>query len=71
MTETPDYIIWYCRNNKSMGKPIIVKDCNENKISPVSKVELNNVNIKMVFNNSTGQAKRSGATTVLEVYLND
>jgi len=65
----PDAIIYYCKSLKDTGKPIIV-NMGKRTIN-TDEVVLNNVNIIMKFNNSKGAAKRSGATTVLEVFKNE
>lgn len=61
--------IYYCKSLKKTGKPIVVKfDTMEYN---VKQIRFNDVDIKMKFNNARGKAKRSGATTVLEVYKHD
>jgi len=62
--------LWYCKADKSTGKPIIVQDLVNGKTYNTNKIDLKNVNIRMAFNNSQGKAKSSGATTILEVYEN-
>ena len=64
----PNHIVYYCMALKKTGKPIIVFDIDKKKSKNTNRVAFNNVNIRMVFNNATGKAKRSGATTILEVY---
>ncbi len=60
--------LWYCKALKKTGKPIIVQDL-ENKTSyTTDKIEMDNVNIRMEFNNAVGPAKASGATTMLEIW---
>jgi len=60
--------LWYCKADKSSGKPIIIQDVEAGTTRNTNKVDLKNVNIRMEFNNSMGKAKSSGATTILEVY---
>ena len=62
--------LWYCKADKKTGKPIIIQDLIKNTTKNVSSINMKNVNIRMAFNNSQGQAKNSGATTILEVYKN-
>lgn len=59
--------IWYCKNLKKTGKPIIVKDMDTKKQYTTDSIVLRNVDIKMFFGNAKGNEKASGATTVLEV----
>lgn len=63
--------LYYCQAKKSTGKPIVVVNVDNGKIRYTNKIEMNNVNIRMAFNNAVGKAKASGATTILEVYKND
>lgn len=60
--------LWYCKADKSSGKPIIIQDVEAGTTTNTNKVDLKNVNIRMEFKNSMGKAKASGATTILEVY---
>lgn len=62
------YRLWYCKADKASGKPIIIQDVEAGTTRNTDKIDLKNVNIRMVFNNSIGKAKSSGATTILEVY---
>ena len=71
MKFTPDIRLWYCKADKQSGKPIIVQNLNTNKITKTNKIQYDNVNVRMAFNNSTGKAKGSGATTILEIDLNE
>jgi len=66
----PNHIVYYCRSLKHTGKPIMVLNVNSKKLRSTNRVTFNNVDIRMVFNNSTGKAKRSGATTVLQIFRN-
>ena len=61
-------IIYYCKTFKHTGKPIVVYDCDTHKSYTTRKFNLTGCKINMEFNNSTGKAKRRGATTVLEVW---
>lgn len=63
--------LWYCKAEKKNGKPIIVQDLENGKTYMTDNVDLKNVNIRMKFNNSSGKAKASGATTILEVYKDE
>jgi len=60
--------LWYCKADKHTGKPIIVQDLEKGITYNTDKIELKNVNIRMSFNNATSIAKRSGATTILEIF---
>ena len=62
--------LYYCKSLKSSGKPIVVRDMETKEEYTTDLVEYKNVNIRMKFNNSTGKAKASGATTVLEITEN-
>lgn len=66
----PDIKLWYCKADKKTGRPILVQDLDTGKISKTDEIVYNNVNIRMKFNNSTGKAKSSGATTILEIQRN-
>lgn len=66
--EEPRLRLWYCKADKKIGKPIIVQDLENKKTYNTDSISLNNVNIRMSFNNATSKAKRSGATTILEVF---
>lgn len=69
MTEKPAlYRLWYCKADKSTGKPIIVQDLEKKITYNTDHIELHNVNIRMKFNNAKGSAKASGATTILEIF---
>lgn len=60
--------LWYCKARKREGNPITVIDLDTNKEIHTDCIEMWNVNIKMRFNNAKAGAKKSGATTVLEVW---
>ena len=68
---TPDFKVWYCKANKKTGDPIIIKDMEDGKIGSSNFFIVKNVDLIMKFGNADGEAKRSGATTVLEVYCNN
>jgi len=59
--------IHYCKSLKNTQKPIVVLDVATGKEITTDKVE-GYGHWRVVFNNATGKAKRSGATTVLEVW---
>jgi len=68
-----DTTLWYCKSLKKTGKPIIIQKNGKSRTS--NRFELNlfdrdgkPVKIKMNFKNSTGKAKKQGATTVLQVW---
>jgi hypothetical protein len=63
--------LWYCKAEKKNGKPIIVQDLENKKTYMTDHIDLKGVNIRMAFNNSSGKAKSSGATTILEVYKDE
>ena len=71
MKDKPIIRLWYCKADKKSGKPIVVQDLEKGTINNTDSIEYKNVTVRMKFNNSTGQAKRSGATTILEIYRND
>jgi hypothetical protein len=58
---------------KQTGKPIIVQQgTGKNLIEyQTDKISLDNCRIEMSFNNSHGNPKKCGATTVLMVYPNN
>lgn len=67
--------IHYCKADKKTGKPIIVTDMTDESRTNVSKWSLDlfdkhgePVRLEVKFNNSTGKAKRQGATTMLKVF---
>lgn len=66
--------IHYCKEYKKIGTPVVVTDMKTkrerltNKWSRILQdTSGQEWRISVVFNNSTGKAKRSGATTVLKV----
>ena len=70
--------VHYCKADKKTGNPVTITDVYRGKAQMVTKVskwkmdlfdkEGNPVRLEIEFNNSTGKAKASGATTVLKVY---
>ena len=58
-------ILWYKKTLKKSGRPIVVQRGNQEK--HVKSISMKNVDIKMSFMNSSGKAKKAGATTVLIV----
>ena len=63
--------LWYCKADKSTGKPIIVQDVEKGITYNTNSIEYKNVTVRMAFNNAHGKAKSSGATTILEIYENE
>ena len=66
-------LVWYCKSKKSTGKPIHVKQVHNGTIMEdyytnkfIFKPRVDQY-ISIVFNNARGEAKRQGATTVMEV----
>ena len=59
--------IYYCKALKRTGKPIVVTDKKTGRSRHTNRVRMCNVNIEIMFNNSTGRARKRGATTVLRV----
>lgn len=66
--DKPKIRLWYCKADKKTGKPIIVQDIENGITYNTDHIELKNVNIRMSFQNAIGHAKRSGATTILEIF---
>jgi hypothetical protein len=65
----PDVRIHYCKAQKSSGKPIMVTELGHAEYQ-TDCIELNNVNIRVKFNNSNSKEKSRGATSILEVWTN-
>lgn len=61
---------YYCKALKDTGKPIVIIKKGK-KSTNTNKLVMKNINIKMKFNNARGKAKKSGATTVLEITTNE
>jgi hypothetical protein len=65
----------YCKADKSSGKPLNVTDMVTKKVKKTAHWKmvvldpktLEPIVLKCDFNNSTGKAKRSGATAVLQI----
>tara|TARA_R100000963_G_C4644825_1_gene108806 strand:+ start:81 stop:455 length:375 start_codon:yes stop_codon:yes gene_type:complete len=69
----PDYFTWYCKCRKSKGTPIALLN-NHTGILKWYKglpkhITRHNCKIKMRFDNAIPLARKSGATTVLEVWV--
>ncbi len=66
MNDTADVRIHYCKSKKHTGKPIVVnpKDSDE---YDTDDFEMNDVNIRVKFNNAVSKEKSSGATSILEI----
>jgi hypothetical protein len=71
----PDYCVWYCKCKKSTGKPIAVYTPEDEKLTwhatLPKKITRTLVSVDMSFNNSIPIAKRSGATTILNIWTLD
>ena len=63
------YLVWYKKTLKHTGKPIMVKNVLTGELYSTDKFNMNNCEIRMSFNNSIGESKACGATTVLEVWV--
>ena len=63
--------LYYCKARKKTGKPIVKLNVKTGKETYTNKINLNNVCIRMSFNNSTGRIKSRDATTILEVWKNE
>jgi len=61
-----DVRVHYCKSKKSIGTPIIVnpKDSQE---YDTDNFQMNNVDVRVKFNNAVSKEKSSGATSILEV----
>lgn len=63
--------VYYCKSKKKTGKPIIIDDGDSVKYVKEIYIKCNHCGHyvgEVKYNNSNGKAKRSGATTVLELY---
>jgi len=58
--------VHYCTALKSTGKPIIVNI--DGKETNTDLFEMKNVDVRIKYNNAVSKEKRSGATTILEVF---
>lgn len=67
---TEPIILWYKKTLKKSGKPIIVQQGTGKNLKTfqVNSFKLDNCRIEMSFNNSVGNPKACGATTVLYVF---
>ena len=63
----PDVRVHYCKSKKHTGRPIVVnpKDSDE---YDTDDFEMNDVNVRVKFNNAVSKEKSSGATSILEVW---
>jgi len=61
-----DVRVHYCKSKKHTGKPIVVnpKDSDE---YDTDDFEMNDVNVRVKFNNAVSKEKSSGATSILEI----
>ena len=65
--DTADVRVHYCKAKKHTGKPIIVNPDNAEEYD-TDNFEMNNVDIRVKFNNAISKEKSSGATSILEVW---
>jgi len=70
MSTQEPIILWYKKTLKKTGKPIIVQQGRGKNLKEfqVDSFRLDKCRIEMSFNNSVGNPKACGATTVLYVY---
>ena len=63
-------VLWYKKTLKKTGFPIIVQQGKGKNLKEfqVASFNLDNCRIEMSFNNSVGNPKNAGASTVLYVY---
>ncbi len=66
-----EYIIYYCKWRKKTKDPIVVERKGNRSFHNSFLRDYGNVQFNMTFNNARGKAKKSGATTVMKVKLND
>ena len=68
--------LWYCKALKASGKPIMIREFNNGKAKvrntdkwqwTVYDKQGNELLIRIAFQNTTGQPKASGATSMLEI----
>ena len=68
-----DYIVWYCKCRKSKGTPIGIYNNKTQTLKWVKRLPKHitryNCKIKMSFDNAIPLARKSGASTVLEVWI--
>lgn len=67
---------YYCKSLKDTGEPLVStyywRDGTKDIVNGHKSLHVKGENIdriEIVYNNATGKAKRSGASTVLKVYL--
>lgn len=63
------YRVWYKKTLKHTGKPLMVQNVLTGKLINTNHFNMNSCEIRMSFNNSIGESKSCGATTVLEVWV--
>lgn len=62
------YKLYYCKSRKKTGDPIVLEYENGERVFYNTFCrDYGRVKLSMKFNNAKGKAKKSGATTVLEV----
>lgn len=66
MNDTADVRIHYCKSKKHTGKPIVVNPIDSDEYD-TDNFEMNDVNVRVKFNNAVSKEKSSGATSILEV----
>lgn len=59
--------LWYCKNRKKTGKPVAVEINGVRRYKRGFTKTINGVRFSMVYGNAKGQAKRSGATTIIKI----
>ena len=65
----PRLYVYYCKCLKETGRPIIISN-GKSEITTDNLI-LEGVSGKMRFNNTSGKAKARGATTLLEISLEE
>ena len=66
INDTADVRIHYCKSKKHTGKPIVVNPIDSDEYD-TDNFEMNDVNVRVKFNNAVSKEKASGATSILEV----
>lgn len=64
---TKELTLWYCIGKKKTGKPVAVEINGKRSYRKGITKTINGVKFSMIFKNAKGQAKRSGATTVMRI----
>ena len=62
-----DVRVHYCKSKKSIGTPIIVNPKDPQEYD-TDNFQMNNVDVRVKFNNAVSKEKSSGATSILEVW---